>query len=149
MHVQHVLYTGIDQSQLRRLQLVQNSAAGLFTCTKKRDHITPVLASLHWLPNRYRIDFKLLLTVYKSLHGLAPTYLSDILHHHIPSRALRSADQLLLDVPRTRLKTRGDRAFAVAAPRLWNSLPLHIRAAQSLNIFKSQLKTHLFSLAYD
>ena len=145
----NALYTGIDQSQLRRLQLVQNSAARLLTCTKKRDHITPVLASLHWLPIRYRIDFKLLLTVYKSLHGLAPTYLSDILHHHIPSRALRSADQLLLEVPRTRQKTRGDRAFAVAAPRLWNCLPLHIRAAQSLNDFKSQLKTHLFSLAFD
>ena len=77
------------------------------------------------------------------------TYLSDILHHHIPSRALRSADQLLLEVPRTRQKTRGDRAFAVAAPRLWNCLPLHIRAAQSLNDFKSHLKTHLFSLAFD
>ena len=45
--------------------------------------------------------------------------------------------------------TRGDRAFAVAAPRLWNSLPLHIRAAQSLNVFKSLLKTHLFSLAFN
>ncbi|XP_062391362.1 uncharacterized protein LOC134079180 [Sardina pilchardus] len=127
----NALYTGIDQSQLRRLQLVQNSAARLLTCTKKREHITPVLASLHWLPIRYRIDFKLLLTVFKSLHGLAPTYLSDLLHHHIPSRALRSADQLLLEVPRTRLKTKGDRAFAVAAPSLWNCLPFHIRAAQS------------------
>ena len=63
----NALYTGIDQLQLCRLQLVQNSAARLLTCTKK--HITPVLASLHWLPIRYRIDFKLLLTVYKSLHG--------------------------------------------------------------------------------
>ncbi|KAK0143129.1 Dysbindin [Merluccius polli] len=123
----NALYTGIDQSQLRHLQLVQNSAARLLTCTKKREHITPVLASLHWLPIRYRIDFKLLLTVYKSLHGLAPTYLSDLLHHHSPSRALRSADQLRLEEPRSRLKTRGDRAFAVAAPRLWNCLPLHIR----------------------
>ena len=58
-------------------------------------------------------------------------------------------DLLLLDVPRSRLKTRGDRAFAVAAPRLWNSLPPNIRAAKSLDIFKSLVKTHLFSLALD
>ena len=145
----NALYTGIDQSQLRRLQLVQNSAARLLTCTRKRDHITPALTSLHWLPVRFRIDFKLLLITYKSLNGLAPSYLSDLIHFHSPSRALRSSDLLLLDVPRSRLKTRGDRAFAVAAPRLWNSLPPNIRAAKSLDIFKSLVKTHLFSLAFD
>ena len=77
-----------------------------------------------------------------------PTYLSVLLHHHSPSRALWSADQLRLEEPRTRSKTRGDRAFAVAAPRLWNCLPLHILAAQSLNVLKSLLKTHLYSLAF-
>ena len=140
------LYMGIDQSQLRRLQLVQNAAARLLTNTKKYDHITPVLASLHWLPIRYRIEFKLLLYTFKSLHGLAPTSLSELLHHHTPTRALRPADQLLLEVPRSRLKTRGDRAFSVVAPKLWNALPLDIRAAQSLGVFKSLLKTHLYSI---
>ena len=145
----NALYFGVDLSQLRRLQLVQNAAARLLTSTKKREHISPVLASLHWLPIRYRIDFKLLLTVYKALHGLAPPYLSDLLHPHMPSRALRSADQLLLAVPRARLKTRGDRAFAVAAPRLWNCLPIDIRSAGSVGLFKSRLKTHFYSLAFN
>ena len=54
----NALYVGLDQSSVRRLQLVQNSAARLLTGTKKRDHITPVLASLHWLPVKFRIDFK-------------------------------------------------------------------------------------------
>ncbi len=42
----------------------------------KRDHITPVLQSLHWLPVRYRVDLKILLIVYKSLNGMAPSYIS-------------------------------------------------------------------------
>ncbi|KAF7648774.1 hypothetical protein LDENG_00152180, partial [Lucifuga dentata] len=48
-------------SPFDRLQLIQNSAARLLTKTKKREHITPVLATLHWLPVSYRIDFKVLL----------------------------------------------------------------------------------------
>ena len=50
---------GIDDKQLRRLQSIQNSAARLITRTRKHEHITPVLQSLHWLPIRCRIDFKL------------------------------------------------------------------------------------------
>ena len=67
-----------------------------------------------------------------------------------PLRALRSAGQSLLTVPANiTLKTRGDRAFAVAAPDLWNNLPPLIRSAQSIEHFKSLLKTHLFSLAFN
>ncbi|KAL3056304.1 hypothetical protein OYC64_018905 [Pagothenia borchgrevinki] len=137
----------MDQASIKRLQLVQNAAARLLTRHKKRDHITPILASLHWLPIRFRIDFKLLLFVFKALNGLAPAYISELLHRYTPARALRSADQLLLIVPKTRLKTRGHRAFAAAGPRLWNTLPLHVRSAQTLGVFKSTLKTHFFSLA--
>ena len=51
------LYVGLDQHSLQRLQLVQNAAARLLTGTKKREHIILVLASLHWLPVWFRIDF--------------------------------------------------------------------------------------------
>lgn len=125
---------------------MQNAAARLLTGAKKQEHITPVLSLLHWLPVRYRIDFKILLFV--SLYGMAPEYLSDLIKVHRPSRALRSADQLVLDVPRSLLKSRGDRAFAMAAPTLWNALPLSVRSATSLSIFKTHLKTHLFTLAF-
>ena len=53
------------------------------------------------------------------------------------------------EVPRSKRKLRGDRAFSVAAPKLWNDLPLHIRQASSLSIFKTNLKTHFYSLAFD
>ncbi|KAK0151915.1 hypothetical protein N1851_006719 [Merluccius polli] len=143
------LYVGLDQSLLYRLQLVQNAAARLLTGKRKRDHISPVLASLHWLPVSFRIDFKILLFVFKALNGLAPQYLSELLHIYAPARALRSTNQLLLVVPKTRLSTKGDRAFGAAAPRLWNSLPWHIRSAGSIEVFKSSLKTHLFSQAFN
>ena len=145
----NALYVGIGQAPIARLQLVQNAAARLLTRTHRHEHITPILASLHWLPVHHRIHFKLLLYVYKCLNGLAPPYLAQLLNKYTPSRSLRSADQLLLVVPKTRLKRRGDRAFAVAAPKLWNDLPLCVRQASSLPVFKSLLKKHLFSLAFN
>ena len=143
------LYSGLDQSLLHRLQLVQNAAARLLTGKRKFDHISPVLASLHWLPVAFRIDFKILLLVFKGLNGLAPQYLTELLDLYVPARTLRSSGQVLLVPPKTKLKTKGDRAFMAAAPRLWNSLPEHIRSASSVEVFKSFLKTHLFSLAFN
>ncbi len=95
-----------------------------------------------------RIELKCILYVFKSINNLAPSYLSDQLYPYNPTRNLRSGDQRLLSVPRSRLKHRGDRAFAVAGPRLWNSLPAYISSAQSLTVFKQSLKTYFFSLAF-
>ena len=61
--------------------------------------------------------------------------------------ALRSASRGHLVVPRTRLQL-GNRAFCVAGPVAWNSLPLDIRSAPTLSTFKNMLKTHLFSRSY-
>ncbi|KAI2648195.1 putative RNA-directed DNA polymerase from transposon BS [Labeo rohita] len=142
------LYLGINSSSISRLQMVQNAAARLLTGVRKHEHITSVLRSLHWLPVRFRIDFKVLMLVFKCLNGLAPSYLSDLCEYH-PERTLRSANQSLLTVPKSKLKSRGDRAFAIAAPKLWNKLPIHIKTAPTLHIFKSKLKTYLFNIAYD
>ena len=142
------LYTGISQASLSRLQPVQNAAARLLTGTWKRDHISPILASLHWLPVHFRIDFKVLLFVFKALNGQAASYIRDLLTPYSTSRSLRSADLGLLAVPRSKLKLRGDWAFAVAAPILWNSIPLSIRSAPSIDFFKSRLKTYFYSSAF-
>ncbi len=127
------LYFGISQTALSHLQLVQNAAAWLLSGVKKREHITPILC---WLPVRFRVDFKILLLVYKFLNGLAPTYLCELLTENQPIRSFRSSNQDLLFTPKSRFKCRGDRAFCIAAPRLWNALPLSIRKASSVNIFK-------------
>ncbi len=79
----------------------------------------------------------MLLLVYKSRNGLAPTYLCELLTEYQPIRSLRSSNQDLLSTPKSRLKCRGDRAFSIAAPRLWDALPLSIRQASSVNICAS------------
>jgi hypothetical protein len=139
---------GLPSSQLDKLQRVQNTAARIITRTSRIEHIKPILHSLHWLPVRYRIQFKILLIVYKAQHGLAPSYISDMLEAYQPPRTLRSTNQKFLVTPSSRSKA-GDRAFSTAAPALWNSVPLNIRESKSLAIFKKLLKTHLFSQAFD
>ena len=99
---------------INKLQIIQNAAARIVTFTKKTDHITPLLCKLHWLPVQYRIIFKILLLVYKGLNGLAPAYISELLHYRTSSRLLRSASKRLLSIP----KTYGDRAFSAAGPKL-------------------------------
>jgi len=120
------------------------AAARIVTCTQKFDHITPVLEELHWLLVRYRIMYKIILLVFKSLNGEAPEYITNLLHYKTQSRMLRSSSQRLLATPTAHLKTYGDRAFSVAAPKLWNTLPLQLRLSDSGGIFKKRLKTHLF-----
>ena len=139
---------GLPDSTLDRLQYVQNSAARVLTRTRRWEHITPTLKRLHWLPVNFRITYKLLLLTYKALHNQAPQYLTDLLDDYTPALNLRSADLELLAVPTSNRKKLGDRAFSVAAPTLWNSLPLAIRQLPTLDSFKSALKTHLFMKAF-
>ena len=87
--------------------------------------------------------------VYKALNGMAPLYITELLSYRTCSRKLRSTDQKLLAVPKSRLKTYGDRAFSVAAPKLWNELPLDLRSLETINLFKKHLKTDLFKKAYN
>ena len=84
-------------TQLQKLQRVQNTAARLICNISRFDHITPVLVDLHWLPVKFRIDFKILLITYKAIHGLAPEYILDLISVRHPSHYnLRSNDELLL-----------------------------------------------------
>jgi len=100
-----------------------------------------------------RIKFKLVVIVYRALHGAAPQYLSDQLQYvaDLPTRCrgrLRSSTSNLLDVRPSRCVTVGDQSFATAGPRLWNSLPADIRSASSLTTFCQNLKTYLFRQSY-
>ena len=117
-----------------------------------RCHITPLLKTLHWLPVRQRIVFKILLIVFKALNGQAPSYILELLtlKSNSHSHNLRSSnDTLLLKMPTCKTKvTLGDRAFSCAAPKIWNNLPLSIRKSQSVTSFKTKLKTHLFVQAF-
>ncbi len=142
------LLYGLPKNLISKLQRVQNTAARIITRTGKYDHISPVLQKLHWLPVEQRVRFKILLLTYKCLNDLAPAYLSELLTPYKPGRVLRSADQGLLVVPKTKLSAYGDRAFYKVAPALWNTLPYDIRNCSSITTFKTKLKTHLFKCSY-
>ena len=101
------LFTCLNKTSIDKLQLVHNAAARLLTRSKKSCHITPILASLHWLPVHYRIHFKVLTFTFRAIHGQAPTYITELIHPYTSTRSLRSADQHLLDPLKTKFKKKG------------------------------------------
>jgi hypothetical protein len=146
-YVNSLLY-GLPEYLLKRLELIQNSAARLILKKKKSDHASPLLKALHWLPIHYRIKFKINLLTYKALHGRAPAYMTELLEQYSPSRTLRSSSKGLLKEKKSRLKKAGDRAFSISAPKLWNNLPEDIVKCENVDLFKKALKTYYFKLAY-
>ena len=104
---------------------------------------------LHWLDVPERINYKLGMLMYQCQYNKAPRYLVD----HCTSvsdvayrQRLRSASSHEVSVPRHRLSTYGRRAFAVAGPTVWNSLPEDIRDPDvSEDSYRQSLKTLLFS----
>ena len=101
------------------------------------------MMQLHWLPVKERINFKILLTTFKALHGINPLYLCELISPYQPRRALRSSDQLLLEQPAVLAEI-----VWLEAPGLWNKLPLEIKCSTSVPEFKRRLKTHLFRQAF-
>ena len=142
------LLYGIPAFMVKKLQRIQNFAARIICRIRKFEHITQSLKSLHWLPVEKRIQFKILLIVFKCLNGQSPDYLTKLLLPYAPKRELRSTGRNLLTMQRTHLKSYGDRAFSRAGPKLWNALSDCIRSSQSVEYFKSKLKQHLFTTTY-
>ena len=144
----NALLYGLPQTMLKRLQRVQNCAARLICRRKKHDNVTPLLKELHWLPIHVRPTYKLLTIAYSVMHGLAPEYFAELLDRHHPGRVLRSASVELFSVPFSQTVRHGDRRFSVAVATLWNQLPNSLRRIETLPLFRTHLKTHLFRGAF-
>ena len=109
--------------------------------------VCPILDAIF----REGIVFKVATFEYRALNGTAPKYLERRLVKRVPNRVglrQRLDADLMLEVPLTRRARYGDRAFSVAAPRIWNSLPGCVKSCSTLGEFKSELKKHLFSCIY-
>ena len=143
------LLVGSPRIVTDKLQRVLNAAARLITGTRKYDHgLTELLHDqLHWLDMCDRIKFRVAVFMYNSLNGTALGYLVDMCKFNASSRYnLRKDRSDKLVIPRTRLRTFCDRAFAVAGPTLWNSLSSSLRDLDlSVSVFKRSLKTFFFS----
>ena len=132
----NVLLTGMPSYNLQKLQRIQNFAARIVTKSPRRTSSLPLLKELHWLPISFRIKFKVLLLIYKSLYNLAPSYLSNMFHISKSNYNLCSQTKITLKVPKTN-SALGDRSLSFAGPRLWNSLPSNLQYAPSVIIFKA------------
>jgi len=142
---------GLPARQLNRLQSIINSAAHLVYSARRSEHVSPLLRELHWLRIPERIDFHLAVLVYRCMNGTTPRYLGSELQRvtDIESRRrLRSALSPSLHVPRSLHRTIGDRAFTIAAAKIWNTLPPVITSLLSLGAFKRALKTEMFRRSY-
>ena len=143
---------GVLRYQLDRLQSILNVAVRLIFGYSRYDHITPLLRyRLYMLRVTQRIDFKRCLMVFKALHGLAPGYISDYCVRVSPNQrrsSLRSVSHNCLVVPPSKTIKFRERSFGICGPTTWNSLPDSVEDADSIDVFKSRLKTYLFGLSY-
>ena len=127
------LLVNCSNRNLDKLQRVQDNLARVVCNSNRSTSAGPLIRSLHWLPVRQRINFKLAKLCYLVTSFQQPVYLADLISPYSQSRLLRSSTQKLLSFPPHNLDTR---RFFFAAPRLWNSLPLNCRTAPSVNTFK-------------
>jgi len=143
-----VLY-GTSSANIDKLQRLQNSLARVVTNTRRRDHITPVLADLHWLPVRYRIVYKIALITFKALTTQQPQYLTELIRHYEALRQLRSRGVNILQTSPTVLNF-SKHAFCHASPLVWNNLPQSVISDLTVttNTFKNRLKCALYSRAF-
>ena len=141
---------GLPEKHTAKLQHVQSMAAKVALKRGKYTSSTDSLQTLHWLPIRSWIDFKIAVLVYKCLHGEASEYLQNLLITYVPRREGLRSEAIInrLIVPRTGKKTFADRTFSVAGPKSWNGLPNGIKQQKDIEHFKKSLKTHLFNLAF-
>ena len=143
----NAILAGLPKCDIDKLHRVQSMAAKIIL---KRGKYMTVLASLFQIYIGYqlvhkRIDFKVLTLVYKCINQMAPEYLMNKLIFHNAVRSLRSDSMFeTLVVPRTKRKTFADRAFSFYWPSKWNELPNNIKEANTLDVFKSKLKTYMF-----
>ena len=147
----NALYTSLPNIQTKKLQTLINSSARFILNIKgihRFTHITPHLQQLHFLPMHYRVKFKICLTVYKSLNSISPLYLQELIslrkpHKHITLR--KDSDKLLLKHKTPEKQDYKNRGFSFAASNYWNQLPLKIRESQTVQAFKTNLKTFYYN----
>ena len=141
------LLSSIADTDLTKLQRIQNQLARVVTKSPPFTRGGPLLHSLQWLPVKFRVDFKICLLTYKTLSEKQRVYLHSLLATPLPSRSLISNKVITLSVPRVETNA-GKRSFSSYTPSVWNSLPLLVRSSTSVATFRKCFKTYVFDLAF-
>ena len=143
------LLYGVAATNLSKLQRVQNATVRLVCSLPRHEHVKSSFIRLHWLPIKFRINFKIAMLCFKCIHGHAPNYLKSMVVINTTSTYnLRSSTSIHLeDHSQRSKKTLSDRAFSNASAKIWNSLPQS--SQQTFNTFKTLLKTQSFREAFN
>ena len=138
------LLYGLPTTHINKLQRVQNAAARLVTNTPRICHITPILKDLHWLPIKYRIEFKIVLLTFKCLYGLAPQYLVDLIavaaqtRYNLMSR--NATHGVYLDLV--------TEPFSRLLPNCGTVFRRRSETFRASHLLKRALKTYFFKIAF-
>ena len=115
----------------------------------KHSSINNYLAQLLWLKLQEHITYKVATIMYKCIHNIAPVYLTEIVLSEVPhNRNLRSTQRRLLYTTKSRTEFVHSGSFKSMGPHIWNTLCDGVKNSNNIDVFKSQLKTHLFSVSY-
>src|SRR6218665_1523550 len=149
MHYFSSLCLGLPYVRLRPLDGVLRAAARRIGGVPKFGHIGEFMRdTLHWLPVRQRILYRVSTIAWRCIHGVAPVYLSELFVLSSPCpcrRALRSASRGDYLIPRSYTAIKQNRAFSAACPSIWNDLPFELLSLPRdfSSSFYSLLKTFL------
>ena len=136
-----ILYN-IPNRELNKPQSVQSCLAMFVIRSPRFCSVTPLIKSIHWFPVQYRIKYKICTLTYEVKHKCQPVYLHNLLKPLNITRILRSSGHDQLVVPSVSFRM-GDRAFSVAAPHLWNCIPLEIKKSKSSQSFWKNWKLYI------
>ena len=143
-------YSTLQASTIRPLNRAQNLAAKLVLNSRGKDiSSSKAKQTLHWLPIKERSIYKCLTILHPCIHRTGPGIISNLIKTKTNIRSLRSNSlKHMFDISMTNRVTYGDRAFSVHASKLWNNLLCELKYIKDINMFKKELKTHLYKLAY-
>ena len=138
----NVIFNNMNKENLNKLQKCHNAAAKVIVSPSHSSAVER-LKELHWLPIESRVVYKILMIVFKILHGQCTT-----LKLHFKISNLRSGSSNQLETPNFKTKY-GKRIFEYSGSRYWNVLPENIRTIDNIMKFKKELKTLLFNNFYE
>ena len=143
----NILLLGATNKDLRPLRLIMNKSLRLIYNLKYRDHVTPYYKKAHFLPIRERIQFKAALIAFKIYYGQAPNYFTKDFTKFSPTAGMTLRENCGRDRFMFKLGANdiNNRLLSSKIILQWNLLPLQIRMVTSKAVFKSKLKTFLFS----
>ena len=131
------LVMGSTEYQIDKLQRIQNMACRAICSFRKYNSISYHFKDLHWLCVHECIAYKICILMFKCFRDIAPKYLTELVRfdsNH--NRNLWSNLKFLAQVPRSSNVQTSMGAFSIVGPKLWNGLPVSLKAKENIKDFK-------------